>query len=211
MAGRTLIVDRELTRDIRRLIEARVTPARWLEERVRAGVVAAAQRPGGLRPRPAWLGLAAGAVAALVIAALVVGVLVGSHMGPNMRQVPASEPAPSRDPGVVSYRALIRGDLNAVEFSFQLNSRCLTRAACDRALLQTRTGAETLLSDMSSARTPASLSGAALRVEAAAAQFIIQPDVALGLLQQPNTDYLASYLAPSMHDLHLTAPGVDSS
>ncbi len=202
-------MDRELTRDIRRLIEDTVPPAPWLEDRVMAAVMAAAQRPGGLRPRPAWLGLAAAAVAALVIAALVVGVLVGSHMGPNMRQVPATEPAPSRDPGVVSYRALIRGDLNAVEFSFQLNSRCLTRAACDRALLQTRTGAETLLSDMSSARTPASLSGAALRVEAAAEQFIVQLDVAIALIQQPNSDYVAASLAPSMHDLDLTVVGVD--
>src|SRR5258708_29529388 len=110
-----------------------------------AAVMAAAQRPGGLRPRPARLGLAAAAVAALVIAALVVGVLVGSHMGPNMRQVPATEPAPSRDPGVVSYRALIRGDLNAVEFSFQLNSPSLTRPASDPALLQTSTAPLPLL------------------------------------------------------------------
>src|SRR5258708_14624953 len=107
MAGRTLIVDRELTRELRRLIEDTVPQAPWLEDRVMAAVMAAAQRPGGLRPRPAWLGLAAAAVAALVIAALVVGVLVGSHMGPNMRQVPASEPTPSRDPAAVSYPTLI--------------------------------------------------------------------------------------------------------
>src|SRR5260370_17906900 len=109
----------------------------------------------------------------MVIAALVVGVLVGSNMGPNMRQVPATEPAPSRDPGVVSYRALIRGDLNAVEFSFQLNSRCLTRAACDRPLLQTTTAAKTLLSDISSARTPAPLSAATLHIVAASQPFLL--------------------------------------
>src|SRR5260370_39935502 len=111
MAGRTLMVDRELTRDIRRLIEDTVPPAPWLEDRVMAAVMAAAQRPGGLRPRPAWLGLAAAAGAALVIAALVVGRLGGSHMGPNMRQVPAPEPGPSPDPGVVSYPGLMPRDL----------------------------------------------------------------------------------------------------
>src|SRR5260370_37708093 len=114
MAGRTLMVDRELTRDIRRLIEDTVPPAPWLEDRVMAAVMAAAQRPGGLRPRPAWLGLAAAAGAALVIAALVVGVLGGPPMGPNIRQVPASEPAPSRDPGGVSYRRLIGDALHAI-------------------------------------------------------------------------------------------------
>src|SRR5260370_38870810 len=128
----------------------------------------------------------------MVIAALVVGVLVGSNMGPNMRQVPASEPAPSRDPGVVSYRALIPGDLNAVEFSFQLNSRCLTRAACDRALLQTRTGAETLLSDMSSARTTASLSDAALGVEAPAGKSSVHLAVAIPLTPHPHNHYRAA-------------------
>src|SRR5260370_38441667 len=96
MAGRTLMVDRELTRDIRRLIEDTVPPAPWLEDRVMAAVMAAAQRPGGLRPRPAWLGLAAAAVAALVIAALGVGGPVASHMAPNMGPAPATEPAPTR-------------------------------------------------------------------------------------------------------------------
>src|SRR5258708_28267712 len=154
MAGRTWMVDRELTRDIRRLIEDTVPPAPWLEDRVMAAVMAAAQRPGGLRPRPAWLGLAAAAVAALVIAALVVGVLVGSHIGPNMRQVPATEPAPSRDPGAVSYRAHIPAGLNAGEVSCQWNSRCPTRAARDRALLQTSTDAPTRRTENASARAP---------------------------------------------------------
>ncbi len=203
------MVDRELTRDIRRLVEDTVPPAPWLEDRVIAAVMAAAERPSGLRPRPARLGLAAAAVAALVIAALVVGVLVGSHMGANMRQVQATEKTPSRDPVLVSYRALIRGDMNAIDFSFQLNSQCHTRAACARALVQTRTGAETLLSDMSSARTPASLSGAALRVEAATEQFIVQLDAAIALTQQPNSDYISASLVPTIHDLDLSVAALD--
>jgi hypothetical protein len=203
------MVDRELTRVIRRLVEDTVPPAPWLEDRVIAAVMTAVERPSALSRRPARLGLAAAAVAALAIAAMVVGVLVGSHLGTNTRQVPATQPAPSRDRAVVSYRALIDGDMSRVKFSFQQNSRCQTRATCARSLAQTRTAAEALLRDMSSARTPPSVSQAALRVEAAAQQFTVQLDTAIAAIQQPNSDYVSVSSVPTIHDLDLRVAAVD--
>ncbi len=203
------MVDRELTRDIRRLVEDTVPPAPWLEDRVMVAVATAAERPVATSQRPPRLGLQAAAVAALVIGALVIGVLVGSRLGANGNQVPATKPTPSRDPAVVSYRALIDGDASAVEFSFLQNSRCQTRETCARSLVQTRTAAQALLRDMSSARAPTSVSPAALRVEAAADQFIVQLDVAIALIEQPNSDYVAASLAPTIHDLDLSVAVVD--
>jgi hypothetical protein len=202
------MVDRELTRDICRLVEDTVPPAPWLEDRVIAAVITAFERPSATRQRHARLGLAA-AVAALGIAALVVGVLVGSRLGPSSNQVPGAEPAPSRDPAVLSYRALIDGDVNAVDFSFQLDSRCQTRESCTRSLVQTRTDAQALLRDMSRAQPPASVSPAALRVEAAAQQFIVQLDAAIVLIEQPNSDYVSASQAPTIHDLDLSAAALD--
>jgi hypothetical protein len=203
------MVDRELTRDIGRLVEDTVPPAPWLADRVIAAVITAAERPIAPGQRPARLGLAAAAVAAMVIAALVVGVLVGSHLGANTRQVPAAGPVPSRDPAVISYRSLIDGDMNAIEFSFQQNSGCQTREACARSLAQTRTAAQALLRDMSSARTPASVSPSALGVESAAQQFIVQLNVAITVIEQPNSDYVSASRAPTIHELDLSVAAVD--
>jgi hypothetical protein len=148
-------------------------------------------------------------MAALVIAALVVGVLVGSRLAAHTSQVPATEPGPSRDPAVVSYRALIDGDLKIVDFSFQENSRCQTREACAGALVQTRVAAQTLLRDMSTADAPASLSANALRVEAAVQQFIVQLDAANALIQQPNSDYISASQVPTIRDVDLSVAAVD--
>lgn len=203
------MVDRELTRAIRRLAEDIVPPAPWLDERVMAAILAAAERPVATRKRRVPFGLEAAAIAALVIAALVVGVLVGSRLGAHLSQVPSTKPAPSRDPAVLSYRALIDRDMNAVDSSYQLNSRCHTRDSCALALAQTKTGAESLLRDMSSAGAPASVSQAALRVEVAAQQFIVQLDSAMTVIQQPNSDYIAASSVPTIHDLDLSVAAVD--
>jgi hypothetical protein len=203
------MVDRELTRDIRRLVEDVVPPAPWLDDRVMAAVVAAAERPGAGREHRLPLGLEVAAIAALVIAALVVGVLAGSRLGVNPSQVPSTKPVPSRDPAVLSYRELIDGDMNTVDFSDHMDSRCQTREACASSLVQTRTGVQALLRDMSRAQAPASLSATALRVEAAAQQFIVQLDVAIAVIQLPDSDYISASSAPTIHDLDLTVAAVD--
>jgi hypothetical protein len=203
------VVDRELTRDIRRLAEDIIPPAPWLDDRVMAAVLAAAERRVATRQRPVLFGLEAAAMAALVIAALVVGVLVGSRLAAHTSEVPATEPGPSRDPAVVSYRALIDGDLKTVDFSFQLNSRCQTREGCARSLVQTRTAAQSLLRDMSTVDAPASLSAKALRVEAAGQQFILQLDAANALIQQPDSDYISASEVPTIRDLDVSVAAVD--
>jgi hypothetical protein len=202
------MVDRELTRDLKRLAEDITPPAPWLEDRVMAAVLAAAERRAAPRRRVPF-GLGAAAMAALVIAALVVGVLVGSRLAAHTTHVPATEPGPSRDPAVVSYRALVDGDLKTVDFSFQLNSRCQTRAGCAGALVQTRVAAQALLRDMSTTDAPPSLSASALRVEAAVQQFIVQLDAAGALLQQPNSDYISASQVPTIHDVDLSVAAVD--
>jgi hypothetical protein len=203
------MVDRELTHDIRRLVEDTVPPAPWLEDRVMAAVTAAIEKPGAPVRRPDWDGRAVAAVAALVIAALVVGVLVGSRLVAGKSQTPAGGLTPSRDTAVATYRAVIGADANAIDLSFQLNSRCQTRAACARALAQTRTNAEALLRDISGLPTPAAVAPAVLRAKAAAEQFIVQLDVAVALIQQPNSDYIAASLSPTIHDLDLSVAAVD--
>jgi hypothetical protein len=203
------MIDRELTRDLSRLAEDIVPPAPWLDDRVMAAVLAAAERRVATRQRRVPFGLAAAVMAALVIAALVVGVLVGSRIAAHTSQVPASEPGPSRDPAVVSYRALIDGDLKTVDFSFQLNSRCQTREGCARSLVQTRVAAQALLRDISTTDAPASLSAEALRVEAAAQQFIVQLDAANVLTQQPNSDFISASEVPTISDLDLSVAAVD--
>ena len=203
------MVDRELTHDIRRLAEDIIPPAPWLDDRVMAAVLAAAERRVATGQRRVPFGLAAAAMAALVIAALVVGVLVGSRLAGHTSQVPASDPGPSRDPAVVRYRALIDTDLKTVDFSFQLNSRCQTREGCARSLVQTRAAAQALLHDMSTADAPASLSAKSLRVEAAGQQFIVQLDAANALVQQPNSDYISASQVPTISELDLSVAAVD--
>jgi hypothetical protein len=203
------MIDRELTRDLSRLAEDIVPPAPWLDDRVMAAVLAAAERRVAPRQRRVPFGLAAAVMAALVIAALVVGVLVGSRLAAQTSQVPAAEPGPSRDPAVVSYRALIDGDLKTVDFSFQLNSRCQTREGCARSLVQTTVAAQDLLRDISTTEAPVSLSAEALRVEAAAQQFIVQLDAANVLIQQPNSDFISASEVPTISDLDLSVAAVD--
>lgn len=203
------MIDRELTGDLRRMADDIIPPAPWLDDRVMAAVVAAAERRVATRPRRVPFGLQAAAVAALVIAALIVGVLVGSRLAGHPSQVPATEPGASRDPAVVRYRAFIDGDLKTADFSFQQNSRCQNRDGCARSLVQTRVAAQALLRDMSAAEAPASLSDKALRAEAAVQQFIVQLDAATALIQQPNSDYMSASQVPTIRDLDLSVAAVD--
>jgi hypothetical protein len=200
------MVDRELTRDIQRLAEDIIPPVPWLDDRVMAAVLAAAEQRVATRKRRVPFALGTAVTAALVIAALVVGVLVGSRLAAHTDHVPAG---PSRDPAVVGYRALIDRDLKTIDFSFQQESRCQTRESCTVALAQTKTGTQALLRDMTSARVPASVSAAALRIEGAAQQFVIHLDAASALIQQPNSDYISSSQVPTIHDLDVSVAAVD--
>lgn len=200
------MVDRGLTRDIQRLAEDIIPPAPWLDDRVMAGVLAAAERRAASHRRRGTFALGAAAMIALVIAALVVGVLVGARLAAHTGQVPAG---PSRDPALVGYRALIDRDLKTVDFTFQLESRCQNRDSCALALAQTKTATEALLRDMTSERAPASVADAALRIEAAAQQLIVQLDAANALIKQPNGDYISASQVPTIHDLDVSVAAVD--
>ena len=195
--------DRVLRQEIERWVEKAAPPAPWLEHRVIAAVSARAgtSHQSGSWFRARW---AAPALAALVIAALVVAVLVGSRLGGRVGQV-----APSRDPVLVSYRTLIDADMRTVDLSFTTSSACKTRDACASDLAQTRTATEALLRDISASETPPSVLGAVGRLKAAAQQFIVQLDVALAVVQQPNSDYIAATGAPTVYVLDLAAAEVD--
>ena len=195
--------DRVLRQEIERWVEKAAPPAPWLEHRVIAAVSAGAgmSHRSGNWFKARW---AAPALAALVIAALVVAVLVGSRLGGRVGQV-----APSRDPVLVSYRTLIDDDIRTVDLSFTTSFACKTRDACATDLAQTRTATETLVRDTSAGKTPAPLVGAVGQVQTAARQFIAQLDVALQVVQQPNSDYIAATGAPSVYDLDMAVAAVD--
>lgn len=195
--------DRALRHEIERWVEEAAPPAPWLEHQVIAAVRARAE---ATHRTEEWfkVRLAAPTVAAVVLAVLVAGILVGLRLGG-----PVSHVAPSRDPGLVSYRAVIDVDMHAVDSSFQKSLTCKTRDACASDLAQTRTATETLLRDISAREAPPSVVVGAERVKAAARQFIVQLDVALAVIQQPNSDYIAASGAPTVNDLDRAVAQVD--
>jgi len=195
--------DRVLRQEIERWVEKAAPPAPWLEHRV---IAALSARAGTSDRSGEWFKArwAAPAIAALVIAALVVAVLVGSRVGGRVGQV-----APSRDPALVSYRTLIDADMRTVDLTFTTSVACKTRDACARDLAQTRIATETLVRDISASQTPAPLLGAVGLVQTTARQFIAQLDVALAVVQEPNSDYIAATGAPSVYDLDMAVAAVD--
>lgn len=195
--------NRMLRQEIERWVEEAAPPAPWLEHRVIAAVNA---RAGASDRRGERFDLrrAAPTVAALVISALVVAVLVGSRLGGGVVQV-----APSRDPVLVGYRILIDADMRTVDLSVTTSFACKTRDACATDLAQTRTATEALMRDISASQTPAPLLGSVGRVQTAARQFIAQLDVALQVVQQPNSDYIAATGAPNVYDLDMALAAVD--
>jgi hypothetical protein len=195
---------RALRREIQEWVEGAAPPAPWFEHRVIAAVRA------GVEPRHrggVWL--RARSLAAVVNGLLVVGVLVGLGLGAHYFPGSVTDLAPSRDPAIVSYRALVDVDIRAVDSSFQLSTACKTRDACARDLAQMRTDTETLLRDISTRSVPASVAARAERVEDVAQQFIAQLDLALVVIQQPNSDYIAASAAPMVHGLDLAVAKVD--
>jgi hypothetical protein len=196
--------DRALRREIQQWVEDAAPSVPWFERQVIAAVRAGAKPR---HQRSVWLG--AGSVAAGVVGVLVVGVLVGVRLGAHYVGSAPTHLVPSRDHAVVSYRALVDADMHAVDTSYQRSFACKTRDACARDLAQIRTDTETLLRDISASEAPPSVAGGAAQVKAAARQFIVQLDVALAVIQQPNSDYIAASGAPSVHDLDLAVGGVD--
>jgi hypothetical protein len=195
---------RALRYEIQQWVEGVAPPAPWFEHRVIAAVRA------GVEPRHragVWLG--ARSLAAVVTGVLVFGVLAGLGIGAHYFPRAATYLAPSGDHAIVSYRTLIDGDMHAVDSSFQRGTACKTRDACASDLAQMRIDTETLLSDISAREAPPSVDVSAERVEAMARQFILQLNVALTVIQQPNSDYIAASAAPVVHDLDLAVAKVD--
>ena len=112
-------------------------------------------------------------------------------------------------PALVSYRTLVDADMRTVDLTFTTSFACKTRDACAGDLAQTRIATETLVRDISASQTPAPLVGAVGRVQTAARQFIAQLDVAVAVVQQPNSDYIAATGAPNVYDLDMAVAAVD--
>jgi hypothetical protein len=196
--------DRALRHEIQQWVEGAAPPAPWFEHRVIAAVRA------GVEPKHragVWLGVRS--LAAVVSTVLVVGVLVGLGLGAHYFPAAATYLAPSRDPAIVGYRAPIDVDIRAVDSSFQRSTACKTRVACASDLAQMRIATETLLRDISAREAPLSIDLSAERVKAVAQQFIVQLNVALAVIQQPNSDYIAASGAPTVYELDLAVAKLD--
>jgi hypothetical protein len=196
--------DRALRYEIQQWIEGVAPPAPWFEHRVTAAVRA------GVEPKHrggVWLGVRS--VAAVVSGVLVVGVLVGLGLGAHYFPAAATYLAPSLDPAIVGYRAPIDVDIRAIDSSFQRSTACKTRDACASDLAQIRIDTEALLRDISVSQAPPSVAVDAEQVKAVARQFIVQLNVALAVIQQPNSDYIAASGAPTVDELDLAVAKLD--
>jgi hypothetical protein len=75
--------------------------------------------------------------------------------------------------------------------------------------METRSGAEALVVDLAAAPAPKVFIQADADMTIAARQFIDQLDLALALLLQPNSDYLAASGVPRSYNLRLAVAAVD--
>jgi hypothetical protein len=62
---------------------------------------------------------------------------------------------------------------------------------------------------MSASEAPPALAASVQRVKVAARQFIVQIDVTIAVIKQPNSDYIAASGAPNPYDLYRAVAEVD--
>jgi hypothetical protein len=144
----------------------------------------------------------------LVIAVAGVALLLGYRFGPHAAPAPSVHIAQG-DAAVTGFRAVIDRDMRAVNSPFDKSSGCRTREVCSTELMETRSGAEALVVDLAAAPVPEVFIEADAGMTIAARQFIDQLDVAIALLHQPNSDYLAASGVPRSYNLRLAVAAVD--
>ena len=144
----------------------------------------------------------------LVIAIAGVALLLGYRFGPHATPAPSVHSA-QVDAAVTGFRALIDRDMRAINSPFDKSSGCRTRQVCTAKLIETRSASQGMLIDLAAAPPPKVFIQAAADMTIAARHFIDQLDVALTLLLQPNSDYLAASGVPSSYTLRLAVAAVD--
>ena len=203
------MVDPKLGQDIRRLVDESVPPAPWLEDRVLAAMREQdSARSAGTR-RPSRIGINLAALAAIMIAALVIGVLLGTRLASPPTPSPAGGLTPSTDPAIVSFRAMIDRDMNAVRVNFRKRATCSSREICRAALLSADALVNAMVNDVSSTPAPPAIAAGRDLVLAASRQFIDQLELAIVALEQPSVDYVAAVTAPTISGVDLAVAVVD--
>ena len=144
----------------------------------------------------------------LVIVIAGVALLLGYRFGPHATPAPSAHGA-QVDAAVTGFRALIDRDMRAISSPFDKSSGCRTRQVCAAELTETRSASEAMLLDLAAAPAPEVFIQADADMTIAARQFIDQLDVALALLLQPNSDYLAASGVPRSYNLRLAVAAVD--
>lgn len=189
-------------RDLRRLVDELVPPAPWLEDRVMAGVrdeATSRSRRSNAAPDSTRL------LGALLIALLTVVVLLGTRIAGESTRTQVTGSTPSRDPAIVSYRAVITTGMNTVYSAFGAHGYCRTRQECIAVLVKTRTAAAMLLESTSASQPPAPVGQVAANFQTELHQFMDQLDVAIFAMQVPGSDFVAASVAPTINGLDLAA------
>ena len=203
------MVDTELGRDIRRLVDETVPPAPWLEDRVM--VVVRDTVVANSKPRYELLGRRStiAALAAMVVALLIVVTLLGTRIATHMNVVPGTHDGPSRDPVVVAYRSMVDGDMVIIRRADDKTSLCTSRQQCAYFLTKERTATEALLRDISSEAAPPPIAPAVISIQGAARQYITQLSAAIQAMQSPQVDYRLASTGPEIGELNLAVAMVE--
>jgi hypothetical protein len=144
----------------------------------------------------------------LVIAIAGVALLLGCRFGPNTTPAPPVRGA-HVDSAISGFRALVDRDMRAINSPFDKSSGCRTRQVCTAELMETRSASEGMLLDLAATPAPKVFMQADADMTIAARQFIDQLDVALAVLLQTNSDYLAASGVPRSYNLRLAVAAVD--
>jgi hypothetical protein len=142
---------------------------------------------------------------ALTIGLFVAALVLASRTSPRAVSQPSNQLTVSRDAEVVRYRDRVSADAHSIDIEYQKGWTCKTRDHCLSAVADVKTAAAALLTDVATFTAPASLTAAAQQLKAAAEQFVVQLDVAAAVIQQPDSDFVAAFAAPNLHDLDLAA------
>ena len=143
-----------------------------------------------------------------VVAIAGVALLLGYRFGPHPTPAPPVHSA-QVDSAVSGFRALIDRDMRAVNSPFDKSSGCRTRQVCTAELTETRSASEGMLLDLAAAAAPKVFIQADADITIALRQFIDQLDVAVAMLVQASSDYLAASGVPRSYNLRLAVAAVD--
>jgi len=140
------------------------------------------------------------------VVALVAAVILTYTLARQATHAPARAGAtPTVDAAVESYRAMVNADENDLNFQFTKRFGCKTRSSCADEIQQVIVVAQKMLTDVTGAPAPAPFGELSLQLGGAVQQFISQMKLALSIVQEPDSDYVAASAAPTMHDVDLAA------